>query len=105
MLAYVAWKRWRQAQAAMLWRVILCVIAASILTPCIIDEGFGGIETVDVYPAALGFLVGFAAALIGGDFGAVLEAPLVLAPVLGVALILTAIWSKFGIGGATNNGV
>jgi len=90
-LAVVVWKRWRHAQAAFLWRAVLCVVVACIFTPGIVIEDFEGNATVDVFPAAMAFLSVPAGAFKGERGALVAGAGYGLLPILLVSLVLIAI--------------
>ena len=92
-LAVVAGKRWRHAQAALPWRAILCVIAACIFTPWIVSENFEGAVAVDIFPAARVLLYALAGAF-GREPGALAAGIRYgLFPILLASLAMIAIWS------------
>ena len=93
MLAVVAWKRWPQAQATFLWRFVLCAITACVIAPAVVTEDFGGVATVDVFPAVMALLCAPVGAF-RGEHGALAEgAGYGLFPILLVSLALVGVWS------------
>ncbi len=106
MLAFVVWKRWKQAQSGFFWRAVLCLIIACIITPFYSSEDFGGIITVDIMPAVAVVPSVILGMIIDGGHGSLsklaelaelaefLEALILsLFPILVVSGLLAGVWS------------
>lgn len=92
-LAVAAWKRWTHAQAAFRWRFAVCVLAACIIAPAVVIEDFGGVTTVDVFPAVMVLALG-TVGLFTGETNTVKDgAAYGLLPILVMSLVIVFLWS------------
>jgi len=50
-LAIALWKRWRQPERIFVWRAVICLTVASIITPIWVSEGFGDVFVESNFPS------------------------------------------------------
>jgi hypothetical protein len=56
--AVLTWCRWKQAQNALQWRIILCVIFACVIAPTVAEEDdWGNPRLIDISPAIATLLI------------------------------------------------